>query len=152
MAADADEHRGSGDDQSMVERSGSAFDRETVDHHWLLRWTQTQGESRAEGSRGLESVTIRNRRATDPYGRWCVGSGFKPRSYPIGLLILLPREHFDQSLILCSVVCDPCHKRVVVASNIHDLFRNIGSIVDHIRVCNAACPTSCPKDAVRGRT
>ena len=25
----------------------------------------------------------RNRRATDPYGRWCGGSGFKPRSYPI---------------------------------------------------------------------
>jgi hypothetical protein len=30
-----------------------------------------------------DDTTFRNRRATDPYGRWCGGSGFKPRSYPI---------------------------------------------------------------------
>ncbi len=34
-------------------------------------------------------VTDRNRRATDPYGRWCGGRGFNPPAYPILHLVFL---------------------------------------------------------------
>ena len=42
-------------------------------------------ERRGSARSSLFGVTYdgRNRRATDPYGRWCGGSGFNPRSYPI---------------------------------------------------------------------
>ncbi len=35
-------------------------------------------------------VACWNRRATDPYGRWCGGRELEPPAYPIGLLILSP--------------------------------------------------------------
>jgi len=47
-------------------------------------------ERRGSTRSSLFGVTCdgRNRRATDPYGRWCGGSGFKPRSYPIGPVVV----------------------------------------------------------------
>jgi hypothetical protein len=62
-------------------------------------------------------------------------------------VILLVREHFDQSQNPSSVGFGPCHKRVVVASSIRDLCRSSDSIVDRIRECSAAYRSSFPKDA-----
>jgi hypothetical protein len=43
-------------------------------------------------------VTCWNRRATDPYGRWCGGRGLNPSAYPIGQFQLFNVVAFCRSL------------------------------------------------------